>query len=148
MKKKLPVDPTAKDEALATYIFEQMIDNGKSLREISKALGQRPSAISRWLRDKHGQEYQNAQEERAEYWADELMREVNAIALEGNSCDNAKVQATRLKVETMKWIASKLKPRQYGDKVQHTGDDKQPLHITVVRYSDVVKEEENGLKRE
>lgn len=33
------------------------------------------------------------------------------------------VQRSRLRVDTRKWAASKLKPKKYGDKVQHTGPD-------------------------
>ena len=32
--------------------------------------------------------------------------------------DYAKVQQLRLQVDTRKWIASKLKPKKYGDRIQ------------------------------
>lgn len=34
-----------------------------------------------------------------------------------NKCDHEWVQRSRLKVDTIKWIASKLAPKLYGDKV-------------------------------
>jgi hypothetical protein len=42
-----------------------------------------------------------------------------AIVIEGERtvANHAKVQRDRLKVDSLKWIASKLFPRQYGDKV-------------------------------
>jgi len=146
MNKKLPVDPKVKDEALATYIFEQMIDNGKSLREICYEIGAKPSTISRWLRKDYEKEYLDAQEERAEYWADRIMKEAD-VELTGDKADNAKVQAARLKVDTAKWIASKLKPKRYGDRIQHAGDDNQPLTVNVVSYADL-KSAQTGYKNE
>ena len=80
---KLPVDPKVKDEALATYVFEQMIDEGKSLRQICKEIGAKPSAISLWLREDFRDKYQDAQEERAERLADDLMEETNIELKDG-----------------------------------------------------------------
>jgi hypothetical protein len=33
--------------------------------------------------------------------------------------DNAAVQRARLRVDTRKWLMSKLAPRKYGDRVEH-----------------------------
>ncbi len=131
---KLPVDPIVKDGALATYIFEQMIDEAKSLRTICKEIGVKPSTISLWLREDFRVQYQDAQEERAERLADDLMEETN-IKLTGDREDNALVQKARLRVETAKWISSKLKPRKFGDRLQHAGDSDQPLNIKIIDYS-------------
>ncbi len=131
---KLPVDPKVKDEALANYIFEQMIDEAKSLRTICKEIGAKPSTISLWLRKDFRDQYQDAQEERAERLADDFMEETN-IKLTGERMDNALVQKARLRVETAKWISSKLKPRKFGDRLQHAGDSNQPLNIQIIDYS-------------
>ena len=134
MNKKLPVDPKVKDEALANYIFEQMIDEAKSLRKICQELETKPSTISLWLRKDFRDQYQDAQEERAERLADDLMEETN-IELTGDRGDNALIQKARLRVETAKWISSKLKPRKFGDRLQHAGDTDQPLTIKIIDYS-------------
>lgn len=44
------------------------------------------------------------------------------------------VQRSRLRIETRKWIASKLKPKKYGDKVnvEATGKDGTPLNPPAV----------------
>ena len=39
--------------------------------------------------------------------------------------DTGKVQQNRLRVEARKWIASKLKPKKYGEKVDVTTDGKE-----------------------
>ncbi len=132
MNKKF--DPKVKDEALATYIFEQMIDEAKSLRKICQELKTKPSTISLWLRKDFRDQYQDAQEERAERLADDLMEETN-IELTGDRGDNALIQKARLRVETAKWISSKLKPRKFGDRLQHAGDSDQPITIKIVDYS-------------
>ena len=134
MNKKLSVDQKVKDEALATYIFEQMIDEAKSLRKICEEIGAKPSTISLWLREDFRDQYQDAQEERAERLADDLMEETN-IELKGDRGDNALIQKARLRVETAKWISSKLKPRKFGDRLQHAGDSDQPLTIKIIDYS-------------
>ncbi len=134
MNKKLPVNPKIKDEALATYIFEQMIDEAKSLRKICQELETKPSTISLWLRKDFRDQYQDAQEERAERLADDLMEETN-IKLTGDRGDNALIQKARLRVDTAKWISSKLKPRKFGDRLQHAGATDQPLTIKIIDYS-------------
>ncbi len=134
MNKKLPVNPKIKDEALANYIFEHMIDEAKSLRKICEEIGAKPSTISLWLRKDFRDQYQDAQEERAERLADDLMEETN-IELKGDRGDNALIQKARLRVETAKWISSKLKPRKFGDRLQHAGESEQPLTIKIIDYS-------------
>lgn len=42
-------------------------------------------------------------------------------------------QAARVAIDAMKWTASKLKPRKYGDKLELSGDKDAPLTVQVVR---------------
>ena len=37
--------------------------------------------------------------------------------------DKEAVQRSNLRIEARKWLMAKLKPKKYGDKVQHTGAD-------------------------
>jgi hypothetical protein len=39
------------------------------------------------------------------------------------------VQKQSLRVDTRKWLLSKMAPKKYGDKLELTGDDKSPLTI-------------------
>lgn len=45
--------------------------------------------------------------------------------------DHEHIQRSRLRVDTRKWIASKLKPRKYGEKItqEHSGPDGKPIEI-------------------
>ena len=70
--------------------------------------------------------YARAREERA----DLLFERIAAIAEDATGdyvkkedgtlvVDHENIQRSRLRVDTMKWMASKLAPRKYGDRVEH-----------------------------
>jgi hypothetical protein len=42
------------------------------------------------------------------------------------------VQRARLRVDTRKWMASKLAPKRYGDKLELSGDPDSPHRIEIV----------------
>ncbi len=46
---------------------------------------------------------------------------------------NAAVQAARLRVDTRKWLLSKLLPKKYGDRIENrlSGPEGEPLKIVV-----------------
>jgi len=142
MNKELPVNPKLRDEALATYIFEQMIDEGKTVKRICEDIKQKRSTISRWLRRDHTEEYDNAIMERGQYLADKAEEVLDELTLSGDKADNAKVQAVRLKIDTLKWFASKLAPRRFGEKLQLQGNAEEPVTIQIIKYSDTLTEEE------
>jgi len=39
------------------------------------------------------------------------------------------VQRSKLRVETRKWIASKLKPKKYSERIEHTGAEGGPMQV-------------------
>jgi hypothetical protein len=42
------------------------------------------------------------------------------------------LRRSALRVDARKWMAGKLRPKKYGEKVQHTGADGEgPVHITI-----------------
>lgn len=120
--------PIEYSEEIAAEICERMIE-GKGLLQICKdedmpARG----TVYRWLdgRQSFRDRYARAREAQMDYFA-ELIREIafdefGDIVLEqvGNKttavANHAKVQRDRLKVDSLKWIASKLFGRQYGDR--------------------------------
>lgn len=86
------------------------------------------STIFRWLaaRPEFCDQYARAREEQAETLADEIVdiadEDPGVISRgEGDraevSVDSAAVAHQRLRIEARKWVASKLKPKRYGDKV-------------------------------
>lgn len=120
--------PIEYSEEIAAEICERMIE-GKGLLQICKdddmpARG----TVYRWLdgRQSFRDRYARAREAQMDYFA-ELIREIAfdesgdiVIEQEGGKskavANHAKVQRDRLKVDSLKWIASKLFGRQYGDK--------------------------------
>lgn len=52
--------------------------------------------------------------------------------------DQQHIQRSKLRVDSRKWIASKLKPKKYGDKIEQTlqNPDGSALTINIVKFSD------------
>lgn len=104
--------------------FCDMYISGESLRDIGDKLGVSSSTLLRWLEAEPARQerYARAREEAAEAMASEII----AIADEPppitafGSVDSAAVQHQRLRLEARKWVASKLKPRAFGDKLDLT----------------------------
>lgn len=118
-KPKVGRPPTEFDQAIADEICER-IANGESLRKIT--LEERmpsQSVIFRWLANddylKFRQQYARAREA----FADAIFNEVIDIA------DSARKDYNRdkLRIDTRKWMAGRLAPKKYGDRVavEHGG---------------------------
>mgnify|MGYP002363028391 FL=1 len=103
------------------------------------------STVFRWLRlhTVFREQYTRAKEEAADALVEEMLdisddgrndwmerfgKEGEAIGWQVNG---EHVNRSRLRVETRKWIAAKLKPKRYGDKLALTGDDGGPLQVSV-----------------
>lgn len=54
----------------------------------------------------------------------------------GYELNGEHIQRSRVRIDTRKWLASKLKPKKYGEKVEHTGPDGGPVQISIVKYGD------------
>jgi hypothetical protein len=100
------------------------IAKGKSLNSLC-APSDKPdiATVFRWL-DKYPEfrdKYAQAKEASADYMADELLEIADA--------STGDVQRDRLRVDTRKWIAAKLKPKKYGERqqVEHSGEVKTGL---------------------
>lgn len=93
------------------------ISRGGSLNSYCDTTGRGHVTVFRWLREHalfHSR-YSLALENRA----DTIVDEMQAIADESAQNPTMEgVQAAKLRVETRRWIASKLKSRVYGDRVE------------------------------
>ena len=108
--KKRTGRPSAYSEEVADLICERLAC-GESLKRICSDEGMpAQSSVFKWLGENpsFSEKYVRAREAQAEALADEIVD----IA-DGGSADP---QRDRLRVEARKWIASKLKPKKYGDK--------------------------------
>lgn len=126
----------------ADYICGQLAD-GKSLRTICRQEDM-PSmpTVFKWLRERPEflAQYARAREDQADAFAEEI----SEIADDGTNdwmethgkdgstgwvLNGEHIQRSRLRVDARKWIASKLKPKKYGDKVELSGDKDAPLEL-------------------
>ena len=149
-----PAKPPKKLGAPSTYTPElaaaicEHIAAGKSLRTIA-ALDGMPaqSTIMVWLDGKHPdftEQYARAREAQADKLAEEILsiaddgRSDTYLDAEGNEkTDNEAIQRSKLRVDTRKWLASKMAPKKYGDKVAIGGaDDLGPVQTVTKEMTD------------
>lgn len=111
------------------YICNE-ITEGRSLRSICQEEGM-PSVgtFLRWVSEDSvlSEQYARARDIQMDYYADDI----NQIA-DDVKPSAEEVQKAKLRIDTRKWTASKLKPKKYGDKLQteHTGE------ISIVRLDE------------
>ena len=116
---------------------------GESLRSICKDEDMpSQSVVYLWLQ-RHPEfleKYTRAREEQADTHfdmitdiADETPALIPVFDKEGNQIDikldSAYIQWQRQRIDARKWAAMKLKPKKYGDKIVHAGDDVNPVVI-------------------
>lgn len=102
--------PTDYSEDLADKICE-LILSGMSLARICKLDGMpEPASIYRWFRKypEFCENYKRAKEDQADYFAEDIIDIADLASPED-------VQVAKLRVDTRKWVASKFKPKKYGD---------------------------------
>lgn len=141
-KRGRPSDYTAE---LAAVICAR-IANGESLREIcaGEELPNK-STIFRWIaaHDEFRDQYARAREAQIEHWAEEIVEIADDATNDwierqnpdGSSYDlvhTEHINRSRLRVDTRKWLMSKLAAKKYGDKVtqEHTGEGGGPMMIS------------------
>jgi hypothetical protein len=124
--------------AFSQEVFDticERIADGESLRAICASEGMpNHRDVTRWLstRPEILPQYARAREAQADHEFDEI----KAIADLASPED---VQVARLRIDTRKWRAGKLRPKVYGDKVAIGGaDDLPPIQTQDVTAADVI----------
>ena len=116
---------------LAEKILDR-ISEGESLRRICADEGMPDRrTVLRWL--EADQELATKCARARELQADSIFDELREIAEDGNPED---VQRAKLRVSTLQWMAAKLAPKRYGEKIQaeHSGPNGGAIPFeTVVR---------------
>ncbi len=118
-----PGPPSTYTSEMAARICDQIIE-GRSLRSICDDEGMpNKKTVLKWLNQQPEfvTQYARAKDESAETHAEKIMdiADEPIETLENGGRDAAHVAHQRLRVDARKWIASKLKPKKYGDHV-HT----------------------------
>jgi len=105
-----------------------LVAEGKSLRQITEQPGM-PSrrAVQHWMTrfPEFREKYECAMMLCAEFWAHEIIEISDdsagdyVITEDGRRVvDNEHINRSRLKVDSRKWLLSKLLPKRYGDRIQ------------------------------
>lgn len=126
--------PSKYTKKLADEICEQLA-MGYSIRTVCRP-ERMPSVQTffRWLRsnEEFREQYARAKEEAADAMAEDLldiaddgtndwMEKIDADGnLVGYMLNGEHVQRSRLRIESRKWLMSKMKPKRYGDKLDMT----------------------------
>lgn len=122
---------------IANEICERLA-KGESLRKICSPErddfmpGQ--TTVYRWLNDNEEfrKQYAHARERQADFYAEEIIEiadQPNVRTTADGETVASDPQRDRLRVDARKWLAGKLAPKKYGDKIAHVGggDDDDPI---------------------
>jgi len=139
--------------AVAGRICERVAVSKESLRTICAAPGfPTVSTMMRWLQEKPAfrESYARAKQIQAEL----LIEEIIEIADDGRndtftntkgtaSIDHDVIQRSKLRVDTRKWLAAKLLPKKYGEKVEleveHSGRVDSHIVLTEARRAELLE---------
>lgn len=117
--------PSVFTQEIADSICERIAD-GESLRSI--CLGDEMpcrSSVFKWLNENKSfsDQYARAREAQADHMADEILAiadETERDTIEtdgGDRANNEWIARSRLRVDARKWLASKMAPKKYGEKI-------------------------------
>lgn len=121
--------PTKSNIDIQNTICDKIASSSSGLNSICKELKISPSSVYKWLSEDEAfsEMYTRARETQADFLADEILeiaddntRDTKVIQKGGQTMeveDTEWVNRSKLKIEARKWIAAKLKPKKYGDKL-------------------------------
>lgn len=133
----------AYDQAKADRICE-LLSQGKSLRKAAEAEGMSHATVLLWVKENQAfsDQYARAREIGYQLLADELVDIADDGSNDSYVDDDGKVRTdaevvarSRLRLDTRKWLLSKMLPKVYGDRVHQmlSAPDGGPVQITEVK---------------
>lgn len=130
MTKTNPKEQTRYSDDIFYSILDQVAD-GKSLKWVCSQRGMPDKAsFYRWL-DKDlllCDKYARAKEDSSDALADDIQDISDKVLNKEYDAQNARVA-----IDAKKWIASKLKPKKYGDKLDMTSDGEKLEGLVIVK---------------
>ena len=122
----------------------RQISEGRSLSTALKSDGM-PSYYTAMMMLRNNLDFRAMYEKAIESRADRLAEEILELAdesmpsgLEGAQA-SAWVQQKRLQVDARKWVAAKLKPKKYSDRIAHVGDNESDaININVNIFDEMI----------
>lgn len=138
-RKKPGAAPVGRPTDYSPELINEICDriaNGEPLVRICREEAM-PNVVTvyRWLNKypEFSNLYAKAKDAAADTLAEEIQDIADSIPMEttdkeGNTkFDPAYINWMRLRVDARKWVAAKLKPRKYGDRLTHAGDAENPI---------------------
>lgn len=132
--------PTIYAPELIDAVCDRVAD-GESMRKICRdAHMPAMTTIFRWLREnpEFREQYEVAVDMRADSFAEDMLdiADMPPAIGEKGTVDSGDVADKRLRIDTRKWIASKLKPKKYGDKIEQEIKGEVGLTVQILRLGD------------
>lgn len=161
------------NQEIANRICERIAD-GESLRTICES----PNLVSRetvyrWLREgvKEGSapelqafcdQYARARDDQSDTHVDDIIQiaddasdDIGFMVMEDKDGEGAQafikhnvINRAKLRIEARKWVASKQKPKKYGERIEHTGKNGGPIQTTVAVSAEEAKIISDALEEE
>lgn len=151
--------PSTYTPEIAATVCER-ISKGETLRQVCRDEGM-PSVPTflRWVGDNVDgltEQYTRARSALMDHWAEEIVD----IAEDGSNdwmekrkrdgevevvLDREHVARSQLRIDTRKWLLSKLAPKKYGDRITHAGDAENPVHVDVRGAADEIRDRVAGI---
>jgi hypothetical protein len=96
----------------------EWIQSGRSLASYLQKYGGQAGTIYKWIAENRefAVAYSRAHEDRADTLADDILDIADGLQ---HAKSMVEVIAGKTRIETRQWIAAKMKPGRYGDKVEH-----------------------------
>lgn len=125
--------PPPEHEAAQNATILKLMSEGYSLRKAAMSVGLTAAGfLYRTSQDADlSEQYAKARDAMLEKMADDTLDIADqdpAMTAEGK-LDGVSVAHARLRVDTRKWLLSKLAPKKYGDKLELSGDAANPIAI-------------------
>lgn len=152
--------PSTYTQEMADLICERIAD-GESLRAIcADEDAPSKSTVCRWLgqNEQFRDQYARAREAQADALFDEILHiaDTPETGVRVKVSEDGKVETTkedmlghrRLQIDARKWMASKLQPKKYGEKLELAGDPSAPLipvlNVTIGKPGPVASSQAGG----
>ena len=147
--------PTKYSLKIALEICERIADGESLVKICSDPAMPKKTAVYEWLlRHKEFADiYARAREDQADTLADEIHAISDELPQQivddkgKTRYDSAYVQWQKNRVDARKWVAAKLKPKKYSDRIAHVGDNEaDSINVNVNIFDEMLKNLE--LKRQ
>lgn len=116
--------PGSPERAAVAEVVLQGMNGGLSCFKACQAAGVPHNTFLRWVDDdpQLADRYAGARHNLIERMANELLdiSDAPVPTTDSGATDSGAVQDKRLRVDTRKWLLSKLAPKKYGDKIETT----------------------------